>query len=219
MMTGPILPNYYLDDPRLRAAAAPYTFFLPSAAEIAAVHPNDLVKLLFEYTHETEEYAGERMWVKVRRAEGNQLSGMLDNQPYEPTSSLKPGDAISFERHHILAIIWDRPDEAPPSSEYREYWERCLVDDCVLDGSEPIEYLYREEPDMAQEGDKHADSGWRVRGRFNGASDEELAERKASYVALGAVLNRDDSWLAWIDEPAGIRLTRNFETGIYVSEE
>ncbi len=42
--------------------------------------------------------------------------------------------------------------------------------------------------------------------------------RKFSYVALGAVLNRDDSWLAWIDEPVGTTLMRDFDTGRYVPQ-
>lgn len=40
--------RYTLDDPRPIAEGAPYTFYLPSTEEIAAVGPGDLVKLLFE---------------------------------------------------------------------------------------------------------------------------------------------------------------------------
>jgi hypothetical protein len=211
--------DYYLEDPRPIAAEAPYTFFRPSAEELAAVGPDDLVKLCFQYTHETENWSAERMWVKVLRADGDCLSGALGNQPDEPTSPLSTGDAIAFERHHILAIIWDKLEAAPPKPQYREYWERCLVDDCVLDGSEKIEYLYREEPDMAQEGDKYPDSGWRIRGPVEGVSDEDLAGRTLSYVAMGAVLNRDDSWLAWIDAPIGTALSRDPITRTYHQQD
>lgn len=156
------------------------------------------------------------MWVTVKRVEGDLLHGVLENEPYEPTAPAKLGDLITFERHQILAIIWDKPETAPPQGEYREYWERCLVDDCVTDGLEPVEYIYRKEPDMVQEGDKFPDSGWRIRGRQGDATDADMEDRKFSYVALGAVLNRDDSWLPFIDEPVGAAFMRDIETGVYL---
>lgn len=208
--------GYYIEDPRPIAAEAPYTFFRPSAEEVAAIGPDDLVKLLFQYTHETETWAAERMWVRVQQVDADHLSGTLANQPDEPTSPLALDDVIAFKRHHVLAIVWDKPEEAPPQPAYREYWERCLVDDCVLEGQEPVEYLYRDEPDMAQKEDKFPDSGWRIRGRQGNATDADMEERKFSYVALGAVLNRDDSWLPFIDEPVGAAFMRNIETGVYI---
>jgi hypothetical protein len=42
-----------------------------------------------------------------------------------------------------------------------------------------------------------------------------MGERGAAYVALGAVLNRDDSWLELIDAPIGSAFMRDFETGAY----
>lgn len=210
-----ILPSYVLCDPRPVAKAAPYTFFLPGEAETRAVGEGDLVRLEFEYLHETEEWAGERMWLIVEGAGEDELLGRLDNHPAEPTSPLKAGDPISFRRHHILAITWARPEAAPPPPRYRTYWERCLVDQCVLDGEEPVECLYREQPEPLPEGDTYPDSGWRILGRRGDATDADMDVRDVSYVALGAVLNRDDSWLDWIDAPVGIYLARDFETDAY----
>lgn len=217
-MTAIAAPAYTVGDPRPIAADAPYTFFLPSKAELEALGPGDLVKLMFEYTHAVEEWAGERMWVTVKRVDGDHLYGVLDNDPYEPTAPVLLGDAVEFERHQIIAIMWDKPETAPAPLEYREYWERCLVDDCVKAGLVPVEYIYREEPDMAQEDDKFPDSGWRIRGRQGEATDADMEERKLSYVALSVVLNRDDSWLSLIDEPVGAAFMRDFGSGAYVRQ-
>jgi hypothetical protein len=208
-------PSYTLLDPRPLAAESPYTFFLPSAAEIAAVDEGDLVKLTFEYTHEIEDWGVERMWVTVQNVVDDSLIGSLENQPFEPKSVLKIGVMIPFQRHHILSIEWANPEAAPPPREHREYWERCFVDDCVIDGSEPVEYIYREDPDMQQEGDTYPDSGWRVRGRMGDATEEQLEARAAHYVAVGVVLNEDDSWLGIIDAPVGSRFMRDFVTNTY----
>ncbi len=210
-------PRYELSDPRINAGESPYTFFLPSAAHIAAIAKGDHAKLIFEYPHPTEQWSAERMWVMIDTIDGDRLAGTLDNIPDEPTSTLQLGEAVQFERHHIIAIDWANPEAASPPAERRQYWDRCFVDACVLDGSEPVEYLYREAPE-SEEGDQDPDSGWRIRGRMGDATDEAIEAREAHYVAVGAVLNRDDSWLHLIDSPAGSAFMRDFETGAYVPQ-
>lgn len=211
--------TYILRDPGIVAKEAPYTFFLPSRAELSAIAPGDHVKLVFEHVPAGQQWDAERMWVEVESVTDGACKGSLANEPSEPGAVLKQGDPVIFERSHVVDIVWTNPDAAPEPDGAREYWERCMVDACVLSGEEPVEYIYREEPDMAQEGDKYPDSGWRIRGRMGEITDQEAETREAHYVALGAVLNRDDSWLHLIDAPIGAAFMRDFATGVYIAEE
>ena len=213
-------PAYTLDDPRINAADAPYTFFLPSAEELAALAPGDLVKLIFRPAGGDRKWGAERMWVMIDRVDGDRLEGTLDNVP-EDIPGLAPEDRIHFERHHIIDCSWaeDREAEPPPLPARRHYWERCLVDSCVTDERVRVHYLYREEPEPIEEGDEYPDSGWRIRGDYRGVTDTEIDEREVEFVALGRVLNADDSWLHLIDAPIGSAFIRDWDSGEFVPEE
>lgn len=207
-------PGYEIDDPRPIATEAPYTYFLPSENELLAVAPGDLVKLIIRSIPPSDEYDAERMWVTVTATEPYAMRGTLGNKPYD-MPHLDVGAEIVFCRSDIIDILWDesRLVEPPARPPRREYWERCLVETCVGEGGMPVGYLYREEPDMAEEGDEFPDSGWRIRGDSRGATEEEIDARTVTYVALGRVLNCDDSWLHLIDAPVGSSFLRNWETG------
>jgi hypothetical protein len=209
--------RYSIDDPRPIAEGAPYTFFLPSENELLALSPGDHVKLLFRGNPGGKSFDVERMWVSLTDVNGNSLTGRLDNVPYE-LHQLRPDDVIHFHRDQVISIRWDdlRAQQPPSSPPYREYWDRCMVDRCVVDDGVPVYYLYREEDDLAGPEDEFPDSGWRIRGDYRGLTDEELAEWKADYIAIGKVLNSDDSWLPLIDEPVGSAFIRDEETGAFV---
>jgi hypothetical protein len=205
--------NYTLDDPRIVQKEAPYTFFLPSQQEIASVRPDDLVKLIFRSEPHGLDYGAERMWVIVKEVTLEGLIGVLDNDPFD-APQLKAGAIVQFQPYHIISVQLDsHPEDEEP--EPKSYWDRCMVDKCVTEDKVPVYYLYREEPDLDQEDDKYPDSGWRIRGDYRGITDEALEARKAEYLALGKVLNADDSWLHLIDAPIGSAFIRNFETGEY----
>ena len=112
-------------------------------------------------------------------AENDWLEGILDSDPAD-MPYLPGGSVIRLPRTHVIDLVFSNPDKAPPPSRgpRREYWERCLVDKCVLNGELKVGYIYREEPDMAKEGDRFPDSGWRIRGDTRGKSTEELASRE-----------------------------------------
>lgn len=210
--------RYEIIDPRPIAAEAPYTFYLPSENELLAVAPGDLVKLTFRSVPESSEWDAERMWVIVTAADGSRLTGRLDNHPSD-MPQFKAGDRVSFDRGHIIDIDWseDRVTPPPPAPTQRWYWDRCFVDDQILDGRFKVEFLYREEADLPQEGDAYPDSGWRFRCDTRTLTDEEYDNPNFSYIAIGKVLNEDDSWLHLIDAPVGSAFQRNWETGEFAS--
>lgn len=176
-MNGGESTEYWIEDPRPIAARAPYTFFLPSPEELQAIEVGDLIKLLFEYSIEAEKWDAERMWVTVTSLDGDEVGGRLANIPDEPRSPLSLGDPIKFNRHDALAVLWAEGKRGPEPPEYREYWDRCMVDDCVIEDGVPVEYIYREQPDLTKSDDRYLDSGWR---RRYGRAHSELCRSRLS---------------------------------------
>lgn len=207
-----------LVDPRPVAAEAPYTYFLPFAAEISAVAVGDSVKAVFRQTTGETDYDAERMWVDILAIEGDDFIGILANQPFD-MPLLKLGDRVRLPRTHVIDTQFADESRRPATPERREYWDRCFVDDCVLEGRSHADYLYREEPDMGQEGDKYPDSGWRIRGSDEAIEDDEANSREPRYVALGKVLNADDRWLSLIDSPVGSHFRWWPEDSAYIELE
>ncbi len=202
--------RYAIDDPRPIAEGAPYTFFLPSENELLAIEAGDLVKLIFLPVPEGKDWSAERMWVEVTGIDGDQLTGNLANTPLD-MPQLSAGDRIRFHRWQIIDLRWgdDRSTTPPPAPEPREYWDRCMVDDCVMNGRSLVHYLYREAPDLGRPEDRFPDSGWRIRGSDEAIAADEAAGLAPKYIALGAVLNRDDSWLHLIDAAEGSAYRRD----------
>lgn len=205
--------RYEIDNPRPIAQAAPYTYFLPTENELLALQPGDLAKIVIRSIPPGRQWDAERMWVDIIATTGDLLTGKLDSNPFD-MPQLKAGHIVRFKRSDVIDLIWDenRAKRPPPPAERREYWDRCLVDRCVCDDGVKVHYLYREEPDTTDCEDIYPDSGWRIRGDYRGIEDAALDTRETCYIALGAVLNCDDSWLHLIDEPTGSAFLRNWET-------
>lgn len=208
-----------IDDPRENAARAPYTYFLPSENELLAIGPGDQVKLVVRSHPPSLDWGAERMWFTVTTASGDMLTGRLENKPSD-IPQLQPGARLQFSRSDVIDLIWDedRPVPPPKPTPRREYWDRCLVDQCVLDGTALVHLLYREEPDPETLDDEDADSGWRIRGDYRDIDEAELDAREVAYVAIGAVLNRDDRWLHLIDAPVGSGFIRDWASHTFAPD-
>ncbi|WP_084580768.1 immunity protein Imm33 domain-containing protein [Sphingomonas azotifigens] len=210
--------SHTIIDPRPLAEGAPYTFYLPSENEVLALRPGDLVKLVFQSVPPSREYAAERMWVAITRAEGDRLWGRLDNQPLD-MPQLRAGQEIAFRRGDVIDLRWgeDHPVRPPSAPVRRQYQDRCLVDACVLKDRMAVHYLYRETP-LPSVGSEQPDSGWRIRGDYRGMEDDAVGAREVECVPLGLVLNVDDSWLHLVDAPIGSAYVRNWENDKFEPE-
>jgi hypothetical protein len=212
--------QYEVLDPRPFAASAPYTFFLPDFELLRAIGAGDQVKAMIRAVPPSEKYDAERMWIRINSVKIDWLEGELDSEPQD-MPSLPRGSTILLPRSYAIDAIINDPLRAAALSSKPprlEYWDRCLVDQAILDGDLIVEFIYREAPDLAEEGDEFPDSGWRVRGDTRGNLRDQIGSRKVAYVALGAVLNRDDSWFHLIDEPIGARFEKDYGKDKFVKE-
>ncbi|PKP80102.1 MAG: DUF2185 domain-containing protein [Alphaproteobacteria bacterium HGW-Alphaproteobacteria-18] len=215
-----IFGRYDLDDPRPIAIDSPYTFYLPDSDRLQAIEPGDSVKIIVRSIPAGLKYDAERLWLEVLDISEDGISGKLDSVPLD-IPQLQYGDVIRCKRWHVIDYIWkDKSKENRfPNVPSKQRWDRCLVDCQVVDGTARVGYLYREEPDMTRDGDGYPDSGWRIRADVELLSDEEYETPNATYIAIGKVLNKDDSWLHLIDAPVGTAYLRNSETGLFEETE
>ena len=211
--------KYKIEDPRPIKADAPYTFFLPSNDRLNALEVGDSVKIVIQSIPAGLDYDAERMWLEIVSIDGDNIKGSLDNEPFD-MPQLKPKDIVKFKRWHVIDYQWQNSEKENQFEQQptMQRLERCLVDNCVLNRKVPVDYLYREEPDMGNDDDKYPDSGWRIRGDVQLMTDNEYENDDAAYIALGKVLNEDDSWIHLIDEPVGSRFFKNKETGQFERE-
>ncbi|MEL7201698.1 MAG: DUF2185 domain-containing protein, partial [Pseudomonadota bacterium] len=148
-------PAYHLDDPRPMQKQAPYTFFLPDSKSLEALEPGDQAKLIFVPTTEGTKYGAERMWVQITEKEGTTYRGKLDNIP-DDVPGLELGEMVEFEPWHIIdAESDDQQKDKNLQFPRRTFYERCLVDKCVLDDGVKVHFIYREHPDLTDDGDKY----------------------------------------------------------------
>ncbi|XUU59950.1 immunity protein Imm33 domain-containing protein [Erythrobacter sp. HA6-11] len=176
------------------------------------------MKAIFRQIEGETKYGAERMWVLIERIENDVIYGTLDNDPLD-MPLIEAGMPVAIPLSHVISTAFSKDNPRPQTPERREYWDRCMVDLCVSEGRSHVDYLYRETPDMTQEGDEFPDSGWRLRGLPEITDAEADLENAIQYIALGAVLNKDDRWIHLIDEAPGVAFQWDPEAQDYIRFE
>ena len=209
--------DYEIVDPRPLQASAPYTFFLPSAEETADIVVGDLIKATVRQRPPSERWDAEKLWFTVVDVQADNLECRLESDPVDMPLFTK-GRVLVVPRAAVTDII--HQDEAVNSAydqdRPQEYWSRCFVDRAVLRGEQRAAVIYREQP-RAVADEPFQDSGWRIKARQPALWRRWLTRPLSDYVALGAVLNKDDSWLHLLDAPIG-SVFRRTDDGIWVKE-
>lgn len=190
--------SFVISDPRPSALTNPYTFHLPTPAELDALRPGHVIKLIFQRVPASEELVAERMWVTITSRSGHVFSGRLENDPVD-IPALAQGDKITFEAFQIVAIYWEDEEDRARFDEGQDVWfSRARVDPRITAEGLPVRYMYRERPQKLKDS-AYPDSGWRL------CADEStnLDEIDAPYLAIGVVLNRDDSFVELLGAEPG----------------
>lgn len=186
-----------LDNVYERNKESPYTFYKPSEEVINSLEVGDLVKLIFFVESDEDGYRGERMWVEIIERNGNDFVGKLENKPYR-LKDLNRGQEINFRPEHICETEYE--DEESTKLDY--YFNTLItVSIDVLDKNE-FNFLLRDQPS------DDSDSGWVV---LSGYEEEEFSNNPDNFqiVALGVMLNIDDSILSFINEQPLCAYERN----------
>lgn len=71
-------------------------------------------------------------------------AGLAGRHAYYPPFDilqLQLGSVVTLSRNHIIEIIWADAHQPPEVPSKRWYWERCMVDDCVVSARSKVDYL------------------------------------------------------------------------------
>ncbi|WP_158825014.1 immunity protein Imm33 domain-containing protein [Mucilaginibacter lacusdianchii] len=195
----------------------PYTFYRPSDAVIERLKPEAAtVKLIFRFDpYEKGQPSAERMWVIITSVnKDGTYKGTLDNDPYY-IKDLKAGDEITFRREHI--IQYDTLDELDVedinAEKVEQYLKKCFVSNHIMLEGYKVGRLYREELDEKEY------TGWIF---MSGYETQEYVDdpNNLQYIAIGTVLNLDDSFIHLLEAPIGSEFERDKATGtFYLFEE
>ncbi|MFE4120458.1 DUF2185 domain-containing protein [Priestia sp. YIM B13486] len=188
---------WQLDNVYERNKESPYTFYKPSKAVTDKLKAGDLVKLVFFSDSDTAGYKGERMWVEIMDKNKENFVGKLDNEPYH-LKGLKLGQILHFGTEHICDTEYEDDDAVK-----MDYYFNTLVtvSNDVLERNE-FNFLLKDKPNEPN------DSGWVI---FSGYEEDEFTSNPDNFqiVALGVVLNVDDSILAFINKSPLCAYERN----------
>lgn len=193
--------GWTLLDPRPRKQDSPYTFFTPTPAQIAAIEPGDTVKMMFESLNPRDPVV-ERMWVIFDGRDAEGCFGRLDNVPVA-LRGLALGDPVRFEDHHVISLGEPRAGDPEGDAFEARMFTRARVAPELIDGTARIGRAERHAP-RGVDGVAQPDGGWHIYAEGLPRRDADALE----FVAIGVVLNRDDSLLPHLDAPEGTVLIR-----------
>ncbi len=196
--------SWKLTDSEKLAKENKYTFYKPSRKLTKNLKIGNIVKLIFEFDSSNPKHpSSERMWVEITEISGEKFKGILDNHPFY-LHELYAGDEIVFEHRHII----DHNLELSEPNLVEKYYDRCFVTNKVLYDNAPINYIYRENPMKKDEERNYVDTGWRI---LSGDESDEYIDNpeNISFVALGAVLSKDDSFVDLLNSEIGTSFERN----------
>lgn len=204
------MPSWKLENAVEIQKEAPYTFYRPSDNVIKQLEPGKAtVKLIFQFEcDDPNTPAAERMWVIIDSIDENGFFlGTLDNDPFY-IKDLKAGDQVMFKKEHIIQyeVLDDSVIKVENELNLEPYFKRCIVSNHIMKDNKPIGYIYREEPS------EDRDSGWHI---MSGKETDEYFEdhNNLQYIAVGVVLNKDDSFLHLLDEAVGSEFKKDEITG------
>ncbi|WP_338551822.1 DUF2185 domain-containing protein [Paenibacillus sp. KS-LC4] len=193
--------TWMLDSVYDRNKEAPYTFYLPNHQMLELLQAGEFVKLIFLFDEENEQFIGERMWVEIVERKGDNFKGLLRNIPSYITE-LSYGQEIQFTYEHIC----DTKREDPEASKWNYYMDTQIV--MTRDALEKRSFnlMLKDEPNE----ENHL--GWIF---FSGSEPEGYTGHIENYqvVSLGAALNMDDSFLAFVDDEPFSAYERDSKTG------
>lgn len=208
-------PTWHLENVRETAKQYPYTFYVPSEELLDVLKVGDCVRLLFvnDIKKDINRLRAERMWVTIIQKNDDKFVGKLDNKPFE-MKQLKLGDIIHFSKYHIMSV--DGKID-PIESIAEAYLDRCWTTKAIIDGEAPIGFICRTEPMEKREKGEYHDTGWQI---LSGDESDEYMDDSDTiqYIALGSVLNLDDSFIHLLDSPVGSAFYKD-DNGKWVVDE
>jgi hypothetical protein len=172
-----------------------YTFYKPSKMITNQLKVKDAVMLQFDFKSIRSGY--ERMWVEITDIDNKKFIGKLGNMPLH-IHELNPGDTIKFDHKHIIG---HNLNVTEPNL-IDKYSLECYVSNQVFKEGARIDLLFREESEDVEI------SGW----AFLSGNEPEgyfKDENNVTFMKLGDVLAKDDSFIELLDSKIGSRFGRN----------
>ena len=204
--------SWKLDNAKDVQKEFPYTFYKPSEEIISKLKVGDIVKLIFSFeSDEPNVPRAERMWVIIQSINSESYVGTLDNDPYH-IKDIKAGDRVDFRKEHIIDFdtIEDLGIEDTNADIIESYFKKCFVSNQIMNEGFKVGRLYKEKPEDED------DTGWVLLSNYE--SQEYMDDSSnMQFIAIGKILNIDDSFIHLLNEPIDSEFERDAVTNSFYS--